>query len=191
MTTAIASRLRRESLHAGAMHELLAPCAFFGDAVLTKRGDLFTVLRLTGIDAECLEPDAIAQICRRFESTLSPLGPEYRLYQYLFKHDHPALPQPLDPDQLSRSRLQWLDDRKAALYRIDTFLVILRTPSMERSITRGLVSRFSIRNTLQLSQLMLKRESEALATAAHNVCVQLRELLCPQIIVSSGINLFL
>src|SRR3954452_8714719 len=70
MPTTIASKIGRDSRTAGAMHELLAPCALVGEAVLTKRGDVFTVLRISPVDPECLEPDAVAAICHRFDAVL-------------------------------------------------------------------------------------------------------------------------
>src|SRR3954452_20831320 len=132
MPATIASKIWRDSRKAGAMHELLAPCALMGDAVLTKRGDVFTVLRISPVDPECLEPEAVAAICHRFDAVLRVLGPEYRIYQYLFRRDHPELPAPVWEERLSASRAQWLERRRAELYGTRLFLVILRTRPAEQ-----------------------------------------------------------
>lgn len=180
MTTTLASKLRLESRKAGAMHGLLAPCAFFRDAVLTKRGDLFTVLRMSGVDPECLDPETISGICQRFEGALRTLGPQYRVYQYLFKRDRPPLPAPSAPESLAESRTQWLEDRRAQLYSIDLFLVILHMRPVDQRVAYGLASRLSVRKTLDLSRAAMKRDSDILATAVQSLCVQLEGLLRPQ-----------
>src|SRR3954447_3906600 len=112
MPTTLASKLRQDSRRAGAMHELLAPCAFFGDAVLTKGGDLFSVLRLAPIDPECLDPESIESICRRFDAVLRVVGPRYRIYQYLFKRNGPKLPLPANSEPLNETRARWLEKRR-------------------------------------------------------------------------------
>lgn len=162
------------------MHELLAPCAFIHDAVLTKRGDLFTVLRLQGIDAECLEPEAIAGICQRFDGALRNLGPEYRFYQYLIKRDRPELLRPETPDRLAQARIDWLEERRAQLYSVSLFLVVLRQRPLQANARASLLSRFSARRTLEISRMELKRQSDMLATAVHSVTVQLGDILHPQ-----------
>src|SRR4051794_13295648 len=122
------SKLRRDARQAGAMHELLAPCAFFGDAVLTKCGDLFFALRLAPIDPECLDPEAVATICHRVDAALRILGPEYRIYQYLLKRSNPELALSGGFDEpLRESRARWLGQRREQLYSVHLFLVLLQT----------------------------------------------------------------
>src|SRR4051794_9956937 len=97
---------------AGAMHSLLAPAAFVNDAtVLTKSGDAFLALRLTGKDPECLEETAIADIVQRFSAAIRTLGPEYRVYQYLQKHHSPEIPQDRQDDDIERHRREFLRGR--------------------------------------------------------------------------------
>src|SRR4051794_37053031 len=179
MPTTIASKIWHDSRKAGAMHELLAPCALIGDSVLTKRGDLFTVLRISPVDPECLEPDAVAAICHRFDAVLRALGPEYRIYQYLFRRDRPELSRPMSQEPLCEGRAQWLERRRAELYSISLFLVILRMRSAEQQ-GGNLASVLSMRRTLEVSQSALRRDSDALSTAVGSICVQLERLLRPQ-----------
>src|SRR4051794_30137759 len=154
MPTTIASKIWHDSRKAGAMHELLAPCALVGREVLTKRGDVFTVLRISPVDPECLEPDAVAAICHRFDAVLRLLGPEYRIYQYVFRRNRPELAAgPVWQERLSESRARWLDGRRTELYSIRLFLVILRMRPAEQQA--GLASVLSIRKTLKLSRTAL------------------------------------
>ena len=52
---------------------------------LTKGGHLFKMLRVTGIDDECLEPQQIDEISFRLETGLRLLDENFRLYQYFIK----------------------------------------------------------------------------------------------------------
>ena len=85
------------------MHELLAPCAFVGEyIVLTKRQDLFTVLRVPGTDPECLDI-AVEPHCSAVSmALLRTLGPEYRVYQYILKRDSPELPRQEEQNTIHR-----------------------------------------------------------------------------------------
>lgn len=169
------SSLKRETKKAGAMHELVAPCAFVSESgiVLTKRGDLFTVLRIHGVDAECLEPDTIAGICQRFDGSLRILGPEYRVYQYLLKRDSPELPLPGTTDRLATSRARWLDERRSQLFHVELYLVVLRQRPVQGTMRAGLLSRFSNRRALEMSRAELKRQCDILVTSAQSLTVQL------------------
>jgi type IV secretion system protein VirB4 len=191
MTTATASNLRREAHRAGALHELLSPCAFFVDAVLTKRGDLFTLLQLSAIDPECLEAEAVDGICRRFEAALRTLGPQYRVYQYLFKTANPELSLSGRSEALSDSRARWLEQRRSELYSVELFLVVMRMRPVEQRTAASLCARFSVRKTLELSRSALRREADALATAVDSLVVQLDGLLRPRRLDSTGTLRFL
>ena len=57
------SALKKDYGGAGAMHEQFAPCSFLGDSVvLTKRQDIFSVLRVPGIDPECLDAEQLDHV---------------------------------------------------------------------------------------------------------------------------------
>src|ERR1044072_2856905 len=95
MMTRNSTDIKKNRLYSGAMHELLAPLGFVSPStVYTKAGDLFNVLRLRGVDTECLDLPAVTAVCQRFEATLRLFGPEYRLYQYMIKRDNPQVSMP-------------------------------------------------------------------------------------------------
>jgi type IV secretory pathway VirB4 component len=160
------SDIRHDHEKAGAMHELLAPCAFADPyTVLTKRQDLFSVMRLSGVDAECLDPEHLGHVTQRFETSLRVLGPEYRVYQYLLKRNSPDLPAPEASYPLAERRSQWLERRSADLYSIELYLVVLRERSLQdRAVTRFL-KRFSASESLRVIRTELRRETELLANA--------------------------
>ena len=177
------SALKTEYRKAGAMHEQFAPCSFIGDSVvLTKRQDLFTVLRVPGIDPECLDASQLTYIVQRFESSLRSLGPEYRIYQYILKRAAPELPSPEKPSPISARRAAWLGERADSLYSIELYMVVLRTRTLQDSSMRNVLSRFSTKQTLEISRVELSRESDALTTAVNSVVVQLQDTARPHVL---------
>ena len=57
------SRLLRDYRESGAFCALINPCGFIDERTfLTKSGDLGLVLRIEGIDPECLDPDELDRI---------------------------------------------------------------------------------------------------------------------------------
>ena len=66
---------------------------FWNDtAFLTKSGDLGMVLRVTGVDYESLDYHEQEYAVKRLEAALKNFGPGFRVYQYLFKTNHPDIP---------------------------------------------------------------------------------------------------
>jgi len=182
------SSLKTDYQKAGAMHEQFAPCSFVGESVvLTKRQDLFTVLRVPGIDPECLDLAQLDYIVRRFEAALRILGPEYRVYQYILKQDSPDLPVAEHPGPLAERRQEWLSARAADLFSVRLFLVVLRERRLQdvstaRTITGNLLSWFSAKQTLAVSRKELDREVELLSTAVHSLAVQLQDTARPVVL---------
>ncbi|HYI92083.1 MAG TPA: hypothetical protein VEX68_00935, partial [Bryobacteraceae bacterium] len=163
------------------MNELLSPCAFVTEtAVLTKRGDLFSVLRVRGVDAECLEPDTLDDICRRFEGTLRILGPEYRVMQYIVKRDSPPLPLSTSTDTLARARSSWLQSHATQLFSISLYLVVLRMRPPQEQAKLAFLSYFSTRQTLSASRQELSRDADQLAAAIDSLTIQLSGTIRPE-----------
>jgi len=182
------SALKNDYKKAGAMHEQFAPCSFVGEfTVLTKRQDLFTVLRVPGIDPECLDTAQLNQIVQRFESSLRILGPEYRVYQYILKSDSPELPTSEHPGPITARREEWLNGRAADLFSVNLFLVVLRERTLHdistaRSVTGKLLSRFSTQQTMAVSRKELERDIELLTTAVNSLAVQLQDTARPHVL---------
>jgi type IV secretory pathway VirB4 component len=128
------------------MHQLLAPCAFAGEhVVLTKRQDLFTVLRVPGIDPECLDSAQLDYMAQRFAASMRILGPEYRVYQYILKRDSPELPSSPRRHPVAARRAEWLGDRAENLYSIELYWVVLRMRTFQDTSIRSFLSWFSVK----------------------------------------------
>ena len=66
---------------------------FWNDSTfLTKSGDLGMVLAVTGVDYESLDYDEQEYAVKRLEAALKNFGSGFRVYQYLFKTNHPDIP---------------------------------------------------------------------------------------------------
>jgi len=182
------SAFKTDYKKAGAMHEQFAPCSFVNEnIVLTKRQDLFTVLRVPGIDPECLDAAQLNYIVRRFEASLRILGPEYRVYQYILKRDSPELPAAPHPSPLTERRQEWLNSRSENLYAVELYMVVLRERTLHdadtaRAVSRNLISRFSTKQTMQVSRKELDREAELLATAVNSLVIQLQDTSRPYVL---------
>lgn len=133
-------RLLREYRAAGSLNELLAPSAFVDDtAFVTKSGDLGLVYRLRGVDDEGLDHAQRADVAHRFASALRLLDDSNRVYVYALKKridplTTPPCQHPVAQEAIAR-RVAYLNSRRAALYEIDLFLVLLSTGLTPRTAT--------------------------------------------------------
>ena len=123
-------RIHKGFRETGALNALIPLYAFVDDRVfLTKGGDLGVVLKVTGVDAECLDHEERDRISRRFDSALRLCDDHVRLLQYLIKRDHVTLPRTGHPtaavQQLLHARADFLATDRAPLSSMDLYLVIL------------------------------------------------------------------
>ena len=139
------SHVLRDYHETGAMSALIPLYGFADKGVfLTKSGDVGVVLRLGGIDYECLDAAQREAVTKRFEVALRLWDERTRLSQYVLKrnrltwraeaHAHPAV------DALLRRRRAFLTGKAADLYTVDLYLVVLteapRSPEQWRTDLR-------------------------------------------------------
>src|ERR1700691_425780 len=73
---------------AGAFHSLFAPHCFVDDHVfLTKANQLGVVLRVEGIDYECLTEATLESYTKRAAAAWRAFDDRFRIYQYVVKQD--------------------------------------------------------------------------------------------------------
>lgn len=128
------NKLAKDYVEPGAFNTLVSLYGFVGadpadPAFLTKGGDLGTVIRVEGIDAECPDHPQIDQVARRFEAALRILDERFRVYQYLFKRDHAAIPHRDYPNSVVqraiRNRIAYLAGKSEVLYTLEIYFVVL------------------------------------------------------------------
>jgi type IV secretion system protein VirB4 len=110
---------------------------------LTKSGDLVMLLAVQGVDYECLDPDQIDHLARRFESAVRPFDEHFRLYQYTIKRDHAHIPSRSYPNpvvnEAIQSRAAYLNAKADSLYSLETyFAVVYEADRKNQSLGEGL-----------------------------------------------------
>ena len=116
---------------AGAFNSLLAPHRFVDDHVfLTKGNEVGVVLRLQGLDYECLTENTLESHTKRAAAAWRSFDERFRLYQYVVKQDR----APIDVEneyhsaavrKTVRSRKAHLESKTAGLYTIQLYYVLL------------------------------------------------------------------
>jgi type IV secretory pathway VirB4 component len=90
------SKLLKSYRETGALNENVSIYGFLDDEVfLTKGGDVGVVLGVDGVDYECLDHKQTDGLTKRLESAFRLLGPQFRVYQFLFKSSGETIPHGL------------------------------------------------------------------------------------------------
>src|SRR5262245_23956547 len=136
------SRILRDHREAGSVQSLLALWGFVDDQVfITKAGALGLVYRVAGVDGECLDHAERRIVAQRFEQALRQLDESCRLYQYILKRPVPPFAaephaHPVVAEALGR-RVDYLNTRRAWLYELDLYLVVLYERGVRRASIRA------------------------------------------------------
>jgi type IV secretion system protein VirB4 len=117
--------------HSGAFNALLAPTAFVAENVfITKTGDVGMVLKVEGIDYECLPDTLLEEQASRFEASIRSFDERFRLYQYAIKRDGATIPtenryQSDIVEEAVRNRVDYLKSKGEQLFTLELYIVIL------------------------------------------------------------------
>src|SRR5260370_6775800 len=96
-------------------------CGLLGDhAFLAKGGDVGVVLRVEGVDYECLDYKQTDILTKRLESALRLLGSQFRVYQLLFKASGEAIPHIAYENTVVKKavaeRIEYIEMKAGGLY---------------------------------------------------------------------------
>src|ERR1700675_2242724 len=114
----------------GALNSQVNLYGFVSDQVfLTKTGDLGVILEVRGVDYECLDGASIDALTKRLEAALKLFGDDYRVYQYLFKRNNPAIPHKFYGnavvDAAIENRIAYLRSKSDRLFSLSIYYVVL------------------------------------------------------------------
>ena len=131
-------RILRDYAEAGAVNAQIALWGFVDDyTFLTKAGHVGVVYRIRGTDAEGLTHDQRRVLVHQMEAALRLLDDRCRVYQYVLKEE--AVPfvaapcsRPVAQEAVAR-RADFLNSRRAGLFTVDHFLVLIYEPAAARS----------------------------------------------------------
>jgi type IV secretion/conjugal transfer VirB4 family ATPase len=123
-------RLVKNYRETGTLAEQCSIFGFVNDcSFITKTGAVGVVLRLQGIDYECLQQRDLDISTKRLEAALKLFGPDFRVYQYLFKSHFQPEPPPAYPNPIvnraEQERYAYLLSKSQQMFSIETYYVLL------------------------------------------------------------------
>jgi len=200
------SRILKDYRDCGALHALVnIQAAIDEHTFLTKSGDLVTILRVRGVDAECLEPLEIDQIVRRSGSAIRTFNEQFRIYQYMVKRDCGQIPIGEYDDPVVReaveSRAAYLEAK--GLYTIEIYFAVVHEGLRRDSSLRTRLASFArnpsgaLRAALYTQEKIavlgedLDRGREELANKVNSFAVQLRDFVRIEALDKKGAFSFL
>jgi type IV secretion system protein VirB4 len=96
---------------------------------LTKSGDVGIVLSVPGVDYESLDRSQQEYAVKRLEAALKAFGPDFHVYQYLFKSNRPDIPFAKYDDPIVAAaieqRRKFFEGKRDHLYQVEIFYCIL------------------------------------------------------------------
>src|SRR6266851_910865 len=162
---------------------------------LTKSGDLGAVLKIGGIDYESLDHAGRDYAVKRLEAAFRSLDEKTRLYQILFKRNHPAIPHAEYDNPLVRAAVEqrsaFLQSKSDRLYSIEIFWVVMidgsykktgllhalsQLPKQPRSSLRDLHALFSGNKERTLLYEQIERDRLLLQQKINSLSGQLNDL---------------
>ena len=173
---------------------------------LTKTGDLGAVLKIGGIDYESLDHAGRDYAVKRLEAALRSLDDRTRLYQILFKRNHPEIPHAEYENPLVRAavegRTAFLQSKSDRLYSIEIFWVVMidgsyrktgllhalaQLPKQPGASLRDLRSLFSGNKTRTLLHEQVERDRLRLQQKVNSLSGQLNDLMKVELSGAEGI----
>jgi len=96
---------------------------------LTKSGDVGMVLRVSGVDYESLDHAEQEYAVKRLEAALKAFGPDFHVYQYLFKQNRPEIPFAHYDDPVVEAaidqRRRFFEAKRDRLYQVEIFYCVV------------------------------------------------------------------
>lgn len=122
--------LSKNFRESGALNENVPIFGFIDDhTFLTKPGDLGLVLKVEGVDYECLDPQQLDYFTKRLQAALRLFDANYRVYQYLFKSNDPDISKSTYENPVvaaaMEDRFNHFAKKRHELYTIEIYYVIL------------------------------------------------------------------
>ena len=173
---------------------------------LTKTGDLGAVLKIGGIDYESLDYAGRDYAVKRLEAALRSLDDRTRLYQILFKRNHPEIPHAEYENPVVRAavegRTAFLQSKSDRLYSIEIFWVVMidgsyrktgllhalaQLPKQPGASLRDLRSLFSGNKTRTLLHEQVERDRLRLQQKVNSLSGQLNDLMKVELSGAEGI----
>ena len=194
------SRIVKDYRESGAVNAFVNLFGFVDDHVfLTKSGEVGIVLKVQGRDYECLDPEELDHLTRRFEAAVRSFDPQFRIYQYLIKRDSARIPHRNTYDnpvvhEAVLSRVEYLRSKAEQLYTLDVYFVILYegfrihtglghyVGLFRQNPLRALASVFSTHKTVLLLEDQIGCAHATLRNKVNSFVIQLEDYIPVQLL---------
>jgi len=193
------ARALKDYQDSGALNSLIGVTAVIGpNTFITKSGHLMTILKVQGIDDECLDAAAMEQITHRVQAALSVFDENFRIYQYFLKRERPNLPSRVYADPtvqgIVQNRIDDLQGRSIPLYSIEIYWAVAYEgwrPKQDwkeqfaawlRSPKVTLEEKLSTHLTLETLKRQVEQAEELLTNRANALAIQLRDAIPMEIL---------
>jgi type IV secretory pathway VirB4 component len=123
-------KLAKNYRETGALAEQCGVFSFINDwCFITKGGAIGAVIEVEGIDYECLDQRSLDATTKRLEAAFRLCGPEFRVYQYLFKsHFHPDQPPAYSNPVVERAEIErsrYFAEKSEEMFSVRIYYVLL------------------------------------------------------------------
>jgi type IV secretion system protein TrbE len=124
------AQISKEFREAAALCSQINLFGFVDDqAFITKSGDVGVILEVEGVDYECLDVNRIENLTLRLTAAFRVFDEKCRVYQYLFKRNHEAIPFKTYENPIVnaaiRNRIAFLQAKADSLYSFRIYYVVL------------------------------------------------------------------
>jgi type IV secretion system protein VirB4 len=179
-------QFNREYREAAPFHTVIGPsCFVHPNVLLTKSGDLVTLLRCHGREFECATPDELDQACRRLEAALRAFDERFRVLQYWLKSKgaeirtghsgHPIA------EKIAADRDRYLRTNRGGLFSAEIYWAICYENAIPGTARpRGLSAVFqkvSMTRRLSSTEDELHRARDLLLARVHGFTEQMLDLV--------------
>jgi type IV secretion/conjugal transfer VirB4 family ATPase len=195
-------RIDKTYREAGSFNEQVNLFGFIDDQVfLTKSGDLGAVLRVEGVDYECLNSASVDHVTKRLEAAVRIFDEKCRVYQFLFKRNGAPIPFKTYGNQVVdtaiRNRIEFLNGKTESLYSLEICYAVLyegfryqqrlasslgKLVSEPRDGLHELVAHVSTRKQVVLIDSEIERARAALVGKVQAFILQVNDFLPAEIL---------
>jgi type IV secretion/conjugal transfer VirB4 family ATPase len=183
------ARALKQYREAGSLNEQINLFGFLDDhTFLTKSGDVGAVLAVRGVDYECLDANGIDNCTKRLELAFKVLDDRCRIYQYLFKRNHPEIPHRAYANPVVsaaiENRVSYLMEKADSLYALTIYYIILFENSSTKSTTFRAIAAIPRNGARALNEL------RALLSTKKQVLLLQSEIERAQAVLSHKVSSF-
>jgi type IV secretion/conjugal transfer VirB4 family ATPase len=199
------AQISKEFREAAALCSQINLFGFIDDqAFITKSGDVGVILEVEGVDYECLDVNRIENLTLRLTAAFRVFDERCRVYQYLFKRNHEAIPFKTYENPIVnaaiRNRIAFLQAKADSLYSFRIYYVVLsegfryhtsilkslcQLSSQPREALRELAALLSTRKQTVLMDSELERSLSALHAKTRSFVGQLADFVDARVLAKN------